>query len=69
VLSSKHKWHCFPFLIDTGADETFLPYTSIEKLNIDTSKVEIRDDVGGVGGYGVPYFKYETELNPIRKIE
>jgi hypothetical protein len=34
---------------------TFLHYGSIETLGIDTSHIEIEDDVGG---YGVPYFQY-----------
>lgn len=48
------KWVKFSFLVDSGADETFLHYRSINILDIDTSSIDVRDDVGGVGGYGVP---------------
>ncbi len=62
ILSSDGTWKKCIFLIDSGADVTFLPYGAIQSLEIDTSKVTIKDDVGGVGGYGIPYFEYETKL-------
>ena len=65
VLSADRKWIKSSFLIDTGADETFLPYRSSSILRIDTSQIEIRDDVGGVGGYGIPYFHWNTEIKLI----
>ena len=65
MLSADRKWVKSSFLIDTGADETFLPYRSIGILRIDTSQIEIRDDVGGVGGYGIPYFHWNTEIKLI----
>jgi hypothetical protein len=49
-------------LVDTGADETFLHHRSIAILGIDTSHLEVKTDVGGVGGGGVPYFRWETRL-------
>jgi len=52
----------FRGLVDTGADETFLHHRSIAILGIDTSRLEVRNDVGGVGGLGVPYFRWETKL-------
>jgi hypothetical protein len=56
------KWVKFSFLIDSGADETFLHYRSIDLLNINTNNIDVRDDVGGIGGYGIPYFKYKADL-------
>ena len=56
------KWIKSSFLVDTGADVTFLNYGSIETLGIDTSHIEVKDDVGGIGGYGVPYFQYPIDL-------
>jgi hypothetical protein len=50
------------FLLDTGADETFLHHRSISVLGIDTSHLNVRADVGGIGGEGVPYFRWETRL-------
>ncbi|MBC8457415.1 MAG: hypothetical protein H8D67_05400 [Deltaproteobacteria bacterium] len=59
------KWHEFSFFVDSGADETFLHYRSIDILGIDISHIEVRDDVGGIGGYGVPYFRHPIELKLI----
>jgi len=56
------KWNKCSFLVDTGADITFLHYRNIETLGIDTSQISVKDDVGGIGGYGVPYFQYPTDL-------
>ena len=61
------KWVRCSFLVDSGADETFLHYESIDILGIDTSGIDVRDDVGGVGGYGVPYFKHPLELKLVSK--
>jgi len=56
------KWVKCSFLLDSGADETFLHYRSIGILGIDISRIEVRDDVGGIGGYGVPYFRHPIDL-------
>jgi type III restriction enzyme len=34
-------------------------------LGIDIEKITVKDDVGGVGGHGVPYFEYQTCLRLI----
>jgi len=65
VLSADNRWMKYSFLIDTGADETFFHYRSINILGIDTSQLEILDDVGGVGRYGIPYFHWNTEMKLI----
>ncbi|OEU55172.1 MAG: hypothetical protein BA871_12545 [Desulfuromonadales bacterium C00003096] len=65
ILSPEGQWIQYSFLVDTGADETFLHYRSIKILGIDTSRLEIRDDVGGVGGYGIPYFRFNTQIKLI----
>ena len=62
VYSSDAKWVKFSFLVDTGADETFLHHRSIAILGIEPSHLEVRNDVGGVGGFGIPYFRWETRL-------
>lgn len=51
VLSTNRRWMKYSFLVDTGADQTFLHYRSIDILGIDKSQLGVRDDVGGVGGY------------------
>ena len=62
VYSSYAKWVKFSFLVDTGADETFFHHRSIAILGIDTSHLEVRNDVGGIGGFEVPYFRWKTRL-------
>jgi len=62
ILASGGRWIRYAFLLDTGADVTFLPYRAMRALEIDVSRVEVRDDVGGIGGYGIPYISYATEI-------
>jgi hypothetical protein len=65
VRKESSKWHKCSFLVDSGADATFLHYRSIDILGIDISHIEVQDDVGGIGGYGVPYFRHPIELKLI----
>jgi hypothetical protein len=62
VLSTRGKWVKTSFLVDTGADETFLFQRSISALGIDTSSLDVQTDVGGIGGSGVPYFRWQSQL-------
>ncbi len=62
VLSTDSRWVKHSFLLDTGADVTFLPQRSIAMLGLNIAKVSVKDDVGGVGGQGVPYFEHATQL-------
>ncbi|MBI3798780.1 MAG: aspartyl protease family protein [Deltaproteobacteria bacterium] len=68
VLSTDGRWIKQSFLVDTGADITFLPQRSIAMLGIDTSGVTVKDDVGGVGGQGVPYIEYPTQVRLISPV-
>ena len=65
VLSLVNEWVTVDFLVDSGADETFLDFTFIKKFNIDTKGIDVKDDVGGVGGSGVPYFQIDSALKLI----
>ncbi len=67
LLSPAKKWIMVDFLVDSGADETFLDYSYIKKLEIDTDGINVKDDVGGVGGTGVPYFQIDTTIKLISK--
>lgn len=62
IQSSTGRWLKFSFLVDSGADETFLHSRSIDILGIDVSRKEVKRDVGGVGGAGIPYFQWQTQL-------
>ena len=62
VYSSRRVWLEYAFLVDSGADVTFLHYGSLDELAIDTSNLEVYDDVGGVGGKDVPYIKFSSKL-------
>ena len=48
LLVEHGKWNKCSFLVDTGADITFLHYKSIETLGIDITQVNVKDDVGGI---------------------
>lgn len=65
VLSPANEWVEVNFLVDTGADETFLDFSFIKEFNIDTKGIDVKDDVGGVGGAGVPYFQIDSALKLI----
>jgi len=65
VLSPVNEWVMVDFVADTGADETFLDFTFIKKFDIDTKGIDVKDDVGGVGGSGVPYFQINSALKLI----
>jgi hypothetical protein len=62
VKSSRGEWVKASFLVDTGADETFLPQRSIAIFGIDTSGLDVRTDASGIGGTGVPYFQRQSQL-------
>jgi hypothetical protein len=64
-LSTDGRWVKHSFLLDTGADVTFLSRSSIAMLGIDTAGVTVKDNVGGIGGQGVPYFEYQTQIRLI----
>lgn len=34
-------------------------------LGLNTAGITVRDDVGGIGGQGVPYFEYSTQVRLI----
>lgn len=65
VLSPANEWVDVDFLVAPGADETFLDFCFIREFNIETKGIDVKDDVGGVGGSGVPYFQIDSALKLI----
>jgi len=57
VLSPLGMWIDIPFLIDTGADATFLDHSCINYLGIDVSSLPVKDDAGGVTGV-LSYYEF-----------
>jgi len=62
ISSDQRVWKKQSFLLDSGADETFLHFRSIKLLGIDTSALQIRDDASGIGGTGIPYIQHPIKL-------
>lgn len=65
IKSQKGDWITVDFLMDTGADETFLDFSLIKRLGFKTEGIDVKDDVGGIGGIGVPYFQIDSALKLI----
>jgi len=61
VLSPSGVWMDIPFLVDTGADATFLDYSCIAYLGIDVSSLPTKDDAGGVAGT-LSYYEFPAQL-------
>ena len=51
----------YPFLLDTGADKTFLPFEFIKILSLDTSEIDVKEDISGIGGT-TPYFLHKLDI-------
>lgn len=69
ILTPGGEWVKCSFLVDTGADETFLHHRSLKLLGLETKGLEVKDDVSGVGGYGIPYFEFDTEIRLVSPTE
>lgn len=65
VLATDGSWVKHSFLLDTGADVTFLPQSSISRLGISTTGINVKTDVGGVGGQGIPYLESHLQVKLI----
>jgi len=61
VLSQSGVWTDIPFLVDSGADATFLDHSCIAHLGIDASSLPIKNDAGGVAG-SLSYYEFPTRL-------
>jgi hypothetical protein len=61
VRSATGQWIRLPFLIDSGADATFLDQSCLERVGIDPSAVTVKTDAGGVGGTAA-HVEFSTQL-------
>jgi len=61
LLSSSGAWVAIPFLVDSGADATFLDHSCIDYLGIDVSSLPIKDDAGGVSSQ-LSYYEFPVQL-------
>jgi len=61
LLSPSGVWIDVPFLVDSGADATFLDHSCIAYLGIDVSSLPVKDDAGGVAGT-LSYYEFPTQL-------
>lgn len=53
----------FEFLVDSGADRTFLPRQCAEEFGIDLLALPLVGDAFGVGSNGLPYYEGEVRLS------
>jgi len=61
LLSSSGAWVDVPFLVDSGADATFLDHSCLAYLGIDVSSLPVKDDAGGVAG-SLSYYEFPARL-------
>ncbi|MBM3241476.1 hypothetical protein FJZ31_34780 [Candidatus Poribacteria bacterium] len=62
VRAADEKWIDMFFLIDLGADGTYLPSKYMKELGIQLEEARIENDVTGVGGQRVEYIPFITQL-------
>lgn len=61
VKTATDSWIALPFLVDTGADATFLDHSCLQQLGIIPSAVTMQTEVSGVGG-STPFIAFPTQL-------
>ena len=62
VRATDGKWVKVFFLIDLGADGTYLPHEYLKKLGIQLKAAEKANNVTGVGGQRAEHVPYTTQL-------
>ena len=62
IRAADDKWVNVSFLIDLGADGTYLPSEYLKKLGLQLNEAETKDNVNGVGGQSVEHVPFMTQL-------
>lgn len=62
VRSVTGQWTPIRFLIDLGADATYLPASYIQTLQVDPSNTPVRNDVSGVGSSNLRNLRLLTQV-------
>ncbi len=62
VRATDDRWVKVFFLIDLGADGTYLPHSYVTKLGLQPDEAQTEDDVTGVGGQKIEHIPYTTQL-------
>jgi len=62
IRATDGKWVKVFFLIDLGADGTYLPSEYLKKLGLQLDEAKSEDNVTGVGGQKVKYVPFMTQL-------
>ena len=62
IRATDGKWVKVFFLIDLGADGTYLPSEYLKKLGIQLNGAKVEDNITGVGGQKVKYIPFTTQL-------
>ncbi len=62
IRATDDQWIDVFFLIDLGADGTYLPSKYIEDLGLQFDNAETSDNVTGVGGQRTEYVPFTTQL-------
>jgi hypothetical protein len=62
IRSTDDRWVEVFFLIDLGADATYLPSEFVQKLGIQLNAANIEDNVTGAGGQRTEYIPFTTQM-------
>ena len=62
VRATDDRWVKVFFLIDLGADGTYLPRRYVTKLGLQPDEAQTKDDVTRVGGQKIEHIPYTTQL-------
>jgi hypothetical protein len=69
VQSATGQWTPVDFLIDLGADATYLPASYIQRLQIDPTKLSSRSDTSGVGSGNLSTLQFLTQVRFVGEVE